>query len=95
MNNRIFLWTTRRVLSNAFSKAIYQLQDDQVHLQQMIQPFRLNYYFGKECRSEQMTPHEKREFAGHLKHIPTIDEINESFEFDSSVNNYNSKGRQC
>eukprot|EP01084_Bolivina_argentea_P184643 318456_1 len=46
---RIFLWSTRRVLSMAFHRAIYQLDG----IKHFCEPFCLPFYFGSERKSVQ------------------------------------------
>eukprot|EP01083_Nonionella_stella_P257843 882086_1 len=52
---RIFLWSTRRVLSMAFHRAIYQLDG----IKHFCEPFALPFYFGDEHKSVQFINNQK------------------------------------
>ena len=75
---RIFLWSTRRTLSMAFHRAIYQLDG----IKHFCEPFALPHYFGPEKRSVQFA--HDQEVAKRFEHIPTyaesLNNITEDFE---------------
>jgi hypothetical protein len=64
----IFLWSTRRTLSMAFHRAIYQLDG----IKHFCEPFALPHYFGPEKRSVQFS--NNSEVAERFGKIPTYDE---------------------
>ena len=72
----IFLWSTRRTLSNAFHRAIYQLDG----IKHFCEPFMIPHHLGSEKRSvEFLNNPEKEEMAeNYMKSkfgkIPTFDE---------------------
>ena len=75
---RIFLWSTRRTLSMAFHRAIYQLDG----IKHFCEPFVLPHYFGPEKRSVQFA--NDQEVATRFGRIPTyaecLNNITEDYE---------------
>ena len=65
---RIFLWSTRRTLSMAFHRAIFQLDG----IKHFCEPFVLPHYFGPEKRSVQFV--NDQEVATRFGRIPTYAE---------------------
>ena len=64
----IFLWSTRRTLSMAFHRAIYQLDG----IKHFCEPFALPHYFGSGKRSIQFS--DNPEVANRFDRIPTHEE---------------------
>ena len=70
---RVFLWSTRRVLSTPLQRAIFQLEANGINqIVQHCEPFALNFYMGKDRRSKQFTEEEAIEAAKNWDSIPTI-----------------------
>ena len=78
VQKRIFLWSTRRTLSMAFHRAIYQLDG----IKHFCEPFVLPHYFGPEKKSVQFA--NNPEAANRFGRIPTyaecLNNITEDYE---------------
>ena len=75
---RIFLWSTRRTLSMAFQRAIYQLDG----IKHFCEPFILPHYFGPEKRSIQFVndPEAPNRFGRIPTYAECLNNITEDYE---------------
>ena len=67
---KVFLWSTRRVLSMTFHRAIYQIPG----IKHFCEPFALSFYFGNNAVSKQFNDKQKQELSLNWDHIPTVQE---------------------
>jgi len=67
IKKRIFIWSTRRVLSNAFHRAVWNITG--CSIKHFCEPFALPFYFGPTRKSVQFE--KQQEIADNWKEIPT------------------------
>ena len=73
---RIFLWSTRRVLSTPLQRAIFHLEANGINnIIQHCEPLVLNFHFGTPKRSKQFTDEEAIELAKNWDFIPTVKDV--------------------